>query len=339
VEVGPGHTLAQLARRHPEVVSGRSVPVPTLPGGAGGEDHRHAVGAVARVWTEGHEVDWPRSGSTAAAPGPVPGYPYQRTRHWVDPVPAAESRPAAEVPVPAAAPLPGRGARAGRVAVLRADLDRAAAAGRRPRRAGGRAGAAAGRGRARAAAAAGPAAGRRTPGGRPGGRRLPGGRAGVPGPARVRRRPGPGAGRPGPSGASGRAPGARADRRPAGAADHPYRGRPAGRRLPQPVRARAGGRPAARGRPAAGGPRRHLRVGRRHRGEPVEPVKAVLHGFLRSLVRESPRLHCRLVDVGPGAGEADLGRRAGPLGQPRRGRAARRRRWVRREQPWERRPG
>ncbi|HET8680535.1 MAG TPA: type I polyketide synthase, partial [Micromonosporaceae bacterium] len=111
VEVGPGRTLTALARQHPDVAGGRHRVVATLPQRrTEPPGDRHSVlTAVATVWAEGHTVDWAaldrdeagqdeagrdRAGQDGAgAPVrrvPLPGYPYQRQRHWVDTVDTPE---------------------------------------------------------------------------------------------------------------------------------------------------------------------------------------------------------------------------------------------------------
>lgn len=59
VEAGPGQGLTALARRHPAVASGRSDAVPTMPARAAdpAQEHRFLLGALARIWAEGHDID------------------------------------------------------------------------------------------------------------------------------------------------------------------------------------------------------------------------------------------------------------------------------------------
>lgn len=84
LEVGPGHALSGLARQHPEV----DLAVPTLP--EPGDDEVNALTAAARLWASGRDIDWPAvERRTHTRRVPLPGYRYQRTRHWVDaPAPA-----------------------------------------------------------------------------------------------------------------------------------------------------------------------------------------------------------------------------------------------------------
>jgi acyl transferase domain-containing protein/acyl carrier protein len=96
LECGPGRQLAGLARL--SLPQGARAPLRTLP--APGEklsDRQTAYEAAGRLWTAGVPVRLPASGEPRRVP--LPGYPYQRTRHWIDPAPvavAASAEPAAD---------------------------------------------------------------------------------------------------------------------------------------------------------------------------------------------------------------------------------------------------
>lgn len=62
---------------------------------APGADHREALAAVAALYLEGVAIDWPRLyGGAAPERVPLPSYPFQRERCWVDlPEPAAATTP------------------------------------------------------------------------------------------------------------------------------------------------------------------------------------------------------------------------------------------------------
>jgi phthiocerol/phenolphthiocerol synthesis type-I polyketide synthase E len=87
VECGPGRQLASLAA--PLVPAGGPPPLPSLPH----RDERRGATEVlletaGRLWAHGVTVD-PDAGAVGR-PGrrvPLPGYAYQRTRHWIDPDP------------------------------------------------------------------------------------------------------------------------------------------------------------------------------------------------------------------------------------------------------------
>ncbi len=103
LEVGPGQTLAGLARQsldrkagHVTVATCRHVKEP-------GSDHANALESLGRLWVEGVGINWENFYSHEARKRVVlPGYPFERKRHWVDPTPLnAVGTPG--VPVPALA--------------------------------------------------------------------------------------------------------------------------------------------------------------------------------------------------------------------------------------------
>ncbi|HYO12244.1 MAG TPA: beta-ketoacyl synthase N-terminal-like domain-containing protein, partial [Thermoanaerobaculia bacterium] len=116
LEVGPGRTLATLARQHPEA-AGRTVVSSLSHPQDGGSDLDLSLLALGRLWIAGAEVDWP--GFHAGARRlrvPLPTYPFERRRYWIEPTsspsPAEEVTAPTEVsaPVPAAAhPRPALG--------------------------------------------------------------------------------------------------------------------------------------------------------------------------------------------------------------------------------------
>ncbi|MCX4849520.1 type I polyketide synthase [Streptomyces sp. NBC_00893] len=83
LEAGPSGGLVKLA----EYTLGTSTPAVTAIRHAYGEqsDPRVLLNAVARLWTTGVEVDW--AAAREGRPGrtvPLPGYPFQRKRFWVE---------------------------------------------------------------------------------------------------------------------------------------------------------------------------------------------------------------------------------------------------------------
>ncbi|MEO6461996.1 MAG: type I polyketide synthase, partial [Candidatus Eisenbacteria bacterium] len=95
LEVGPGTALGGLARRlsraHP-VVS--SLLPPAAAPGAGGEaaDAAGLLPAAGVLWSHGVVLDWPGFASRADRRRvPLPGYPFERTRHWIERDPAGAS--------------------------------------------------------------------------------------------------------------------------------------------------------------------------------------------------------------------------------------------------------
>ena len=99
LEVGPGKTLSLLARRHPGVDPGRVVAA--LDASEGVPEPAALLDAVGRLWTRGVEVDWRglHAGERRRRV-PLPGYPFDRGRYWIERRPpavvAATARQAAE---------------------------------------------------------------------------------------------------------------------------------------------------------------------------------------------------------------------------------------------------
>jgi acyl transferase domain-containing protein/thioesterase domain-containing protein len=112
LEVGPGQTLSTLARQHPNR-AGRPVWA-SLPRPQDAPDDLPAVlTTLGRLWLAGAPIHWP--GLDPAGAGrrvPLPTYPVERRRYWIDP-PTPDAAPALqwrEPPQPAhapAAPLAG----------------------------------------------------------------------------------------------------------------------------------------------------------------------------------------------------------------------------------------
>jgi phthiocerol/phenolphthiocerol synthesis type-I polyketide synthase E len=88
LEVGPGRTLAGLVRRHGgEAVS--SLPHPEAPG----TPREGLLAALGELWLAGVEVDW-QGLSGAGRIVPLPTYPFERRRYWVERIDPPEGRPA-----------------------------------------------------------------------------------------------------------------------------------------------------------------------------------------------------------------------------------------------------
>jgi acyl transferase domain-containing protein len=97
LECGPGRQLAGLARMN--LPAGAPAPLRSLPAATERlTDQQTCYEAAGRLWVAGVPV---RRDLSADRPRrlPLPGYPYERTRHWIDPAPAA---PEQERPRPAA---------------------------------------------------------------------------------------------------------------------------------------------------------------------------------------------------------------------------------------------
>ncbi|MGW5747699.1 SDR family NAD(P)-dependent oxidoreductase, partial [Amycolatopsis sp. NPDC003861] len=131
LELGPGRSLGAMVRGHRACAPARWASViPTLPGA---DDPASASVALAeaagRLWLAGVDLDWTgvRGGREARRVG-LPGYPFQRSRYWIDapgtvvpsvPQLAAEPDEHVQLLTPSwrPSPAPAAGA-AGRVAIL-----------------------------------------------------------------------------------------------------------------------------------------------------------------------------------------------------------------------------
>jgi glutamate-1-semialdehyde aminotransferase/acyl carrier protein len=96
VEVGPGQTLSTLARQHPAKQPAQEI-VASLKSEENAkqdlrsQDMRSMLEAVGRIWTAGGSVDWAGfHGNEARHRVPLPTYPFERQRCWID-SPAAET--------------------------------------------------------------------------------------------------------------------------------------------------------------------------------------------------------------------------------------------------------
>ncbi len=93
LEAGPGRALSTLARRHGADV----LAVPGL--GPAGSDREAVLAAAGALWTEGHDLRWDAVGPQRPARRiSLPGYPYQRERHWISPPAPQEAEPGVPAP-------------------------------------------------------------------------------------------------------------------------------------------------------------------------------------------------------------------------------------------------
>jgi amino acid adenylation domain-containing protein len=87
LEVGAGSTLTQLARQHPAAPAGLCVCTP-FPSDDSARSARAALlGVLGQLWLAGAEPDWQvlHSGEGRRRV-PLPTYPFERKRYWVEPV-------------------------------------------------------------------------------------------------------------------------------------------------------------------------------------------------------------------------------------------------------------
>ena len=100
VEIGPGQTLGAFIRQQPSCGASRmGLIIRTLPG-----QHEHVDSAetlhtaVARLWLAGVGIDWAGyHAGEARRRVPLPTYPFQRQRYWIDP-PTTKRVPVAAAP-------------------------------------------------------------------------------------------------------------------------------------------------------------------------------------------------------------------------------------------------
>jgi phthiocerol/phenolphthiocerol synthesis type-I polyketide synthase E len=85
VEVGPGGTLTASAMRHPKWSSGHRA-VRLMRHHAQNRDDRDAfLLALGQLWSAGVDIDWtPLRGGQQPQLLTLPGYPFERQRHWVE---------------------------------------------------------------------------------------------------------------------------------------------------------------------------------------------------------------------------------------------------------------
>jgi acyl transferase domain-containing protein len=127
LEVGPGRVLGALAGQNGSGAT--CIPSMRDPRDAR-DDEECLLEAAGRLWEAGVELDWPafRAGERRRRV-PLPGYPFERERHWVEPRPAPARRPprvddAAErfwIPVWRRSPPPDPAMVAGRWQVIGSD--------------------------------------------------------------------------------------------------------------------------------------------------------------------------------------------------------------------------
>jgi NAD(P)-dependent dehydrogenase (short-subunit alcohol dehydrogenase family)/acyl carrier protein len=90
LEVGPGNTLSSLSRQHPDRTPAQAVVSSMRHPKQEGDDQAVLLESLGRLWIAGAEVDW--SGVWAGERRrrvPLPTYPFERRRYWVEPRPDA----------------------------------------------------------------------------------------------------------------------------------------------------------------------------------------------------------------------------------------------------------
>ena len=98
LEVGPSHGLTQLAQLQ---LGADTIALQAMRHGhAQYDDQQFLCGAIAQLWTHGVPVNWDTATEQTGWRVPLPGYPFERQRFWVDPPKAQPGRdhPAGAVP-------------------------------------------------------------------------------------------------------------------------------------------------------------------------------------------------------------------------------------------------
>lgn len=84
VEVGVGETLTTIANQHPDRRKEQAI-IPLLPSPTAGGGTIPLLRSMAKLWVAGAEINWQRFYSEDEAYRiPLPTYPFQRQRYWVD---------------------------------------------------------------------------------------------------------------------------------------------------------------------------------------------------------------------------------------------------------------
>ncbi|WOI51992.1 type I polyketide synthase [Parvularcula sp. LCG005] len=113
VEVGPGQTLSTLARQ--SVRRPGFSPVSVLgPVQEPGDDEAHLLAALGALWGQGVALHWSDLRTAPCQRIPLPTYPFERQRHWVDP----PARQPVQEAVPPTMPAPANAAPDGSIEQL-----------------------------------------------------------------------------------------------------------------------------------------------------------------------------------------------------------------------------
>ncbi len=83
LEVGPGQTLTSLARQHPGAADRILLASLRHPRQQLG-DEETMLRALGRIWAAGGSVDWPAVHGRRRTRVPLPTYPFDHERHWID---------------------------------------------------------------------------------------------------------------------------------------------------------------------------------------------------------------------------------------------------------------
>ncbi|HEX5706558.1 MAG TPA: type I polyketide synthase, partial [Pyrinomonadaceae bacterium] len=100
LEVGPGRTLMTIARWHPSKPAGQSVLTSLPHPEEGGSDVAAVLNALGKLWLAGVAVDWQNFYAREQRRRvPLPTYPFERRRFWVEPQRQAAGALASQSPL------------------------------------------------------------------------------------------------------------------------------------------------------------------------------------------------------------------------------------------------
>ncbi len=98
LEVGPGHTLSTLVKQQSARPDGGLVLASLRHPHEPTADHTFLMTTLGRLWLAGTEIDWPGLyAGESRQRVPLPTYPFEGQRYWVEPQPPADREPAARL--------------------------------------------------------------------------------------------------------------------------------------------------------------------------------------------------------------------------------------------------
>ncbi len=101
LEVGPGQTLGTFARHHPARTAGHEILATIRHPRTDTDDRAFLLGMAGRLWLAGAKLDWNAfARQTGAWRVPLPTYPFERKRHWIDAIPYGEAAETLPIPAP-----------------------------------------------------------------------------------------------------------------------------------------------------------------------------------------------------------------------------------------------
>lgn len=89
LEIGPGQTLSTFVRQNTRRGPSHQVIATIRHPQEANADQDFLLGAVAKFWLAGGKLDWQAFMGGSRHKVPLPTYPFERTRHWIDAVPYA----------------------------------------------------------------------------------------------------------------------------------------------------------------------------------------------------------------------------------------------------------